>query len=77
MKEEAAEQSQTTASATSSGWPMRPTGWSEASSSRAGAFGAADSISAVSTKAGQTALTRIPRLAYSSEAAFVSPTIAC
>src|SRR5712691_3984317 len=74
--EAASEQSQTTASATSSGAPTRPMGRAVICACRAGSRKAL-SVIGVWITPGQTQLTRIPCCAYSSAAVLVSPTTPC
>jgi len=74
----AAELSQTTAAAISSGRPRRPIGSAASNSCLvSGRWATVRWIIGVSIAPGQTALTRIPQLAYSSAAALVRPTTPC
>src|SRR5262249_13725901 len=77
-KEAASEQSQTTASAISSGLPARPIGWAAAmAASTLGCWRVIRLIIGVSIAPGQTTFTRMPDLAYSKAAVLVSPTTPC
>src|SRR5262249_25470231 len=77
-KEAASEHNHTTATATSSGVPMRPTGaWSKIRASNWGSASMPASTIGVRIQPGTTVLTRIPALAYSSAAAFGSQMTPC
>src|SRR5712691_8231868 len=74
----ASEHSHTTASAISSGFPIRPTGSTAAILSALPALWAViRSTIGVLITPGHTAFTRIPDLAYSNAAVLVSPTTPC
>src|SRR5262249_32994852 len=76
--EAASEHNQTTASPTSSGLAMRPTGSIATNCSSApGVLRIARSTIGVWITPGHTAFTRIPDLAYSSAAVLVSPLTPC
>ena len=77
INEAPSEHNHITAEATSSGFPMRPTGCAATIASLISGLLVATSINAVWMKPGHTALMRRPCLAYSSAAAFVRPMIAC
>src|SRR6266852_4240637 len=68
---------QTTASATSRGWPNRPIGLSPITHSWTSGFPNKRAAIGVSMTAGQTALTLIPFFATSSAADLVSPSTPC
>src|SRR5580692_3772096 len=77
-KDEASEQSQTTASAISDASANRRIGETSVSAfSNFGFSAMRSSIMAVRTVPGQTALTRMPLRPYSTAAAFVRPTTPC
>ena len=75
MNDASSEHSQTTAAATSSGSPNRVIAWG-ARISRWRSGGRSD-ISGVMIAPGQTALTRMRSLAYSTAAFLVSPRMPC
>src|SRR2546425_11517361 len=76
-KEAASEHSHTTASATSSGFPLRPAGSAIIICSSTGRWCVTRSTIGVWITPGHTAFTRTPDLAYSNAAVLVSPTTPC